>query len=204
MTPWWPCCWPRPRKRPTARSSIWAANAPSALKTWPSSSSTSMVEANTRSVLSRLIARASISETITRIGDTSAPFWAGSPAFPFAKGSRGPWRSITIILISTCSRERPDMSPSIPQTNPKSNFLSHKDEIDAAVSRVLQSGWYILGREVAAFEEEFAAYLGIGHAIGVANGTDALHVALRACGVGPGDRVFTVSHTAVATVAAIE
>src|SRR5205823_13941254 len=96
------------------------------------------------------------------------------------------------------------MSPSIPQTNPKANYLSHQDEIDAAVSRVLQSGWYILGREVAAFEEEFASFLGVRHAIGVANGTDALHVALRACGVGSGDLVFTVSHTAFATIAAIE
>ena len=77
-------------------------------------------------------------------------------------------------------------------------------EIDAAVARVLAGGWYILGPEVEAFEAEFAAYLGAGHAIGVASGTDALMLALRACGVGPGDEVITVSHTAVATVAAIE
>ena len=59
---------------------------------------------------------------------------------------------------------------------------------------------------MAAFEREFAAYLGRrgAPAIGVGSGTDALHLALRACGIGPGDRVFTVSHTAVATVAAIE
>ena len=77
-------------------------------------------------------------------------------------------------------------------------------EIDAAVARVLAGGWYIMGPEVEAFEAEFAAYLGAGHAIGVASGTDALMLALRACGVGPGDEVITVSHTAVATVAAIE
>jgi len=63
---------------------------------------------------------------------------------------------------------------------------------------------YILGDEVARFEEEFAHYLGVQHAVGVGSGTDALHIALRACGVGPGDTVLTVSHTAVATVAAVE
>jgi dTDP-4-amino-4,6-dideoxygalactose transaminase len=92
----------------------------------------------------------------------------------------------------------------IPQTNPKANYLAHKAEIDAAIQRVLDSGWYILGREVEAFEREFSAYIGIKHAIGVGNGTDALELALRACGVGSDDFVFTVSHTAVATVAAIE
>ena len=94
--------------------------------------------------------------------------------------------------------------PTIPQADLKASYLTHKAEIDAAVCRVLESGWYILGQEVAAFEEEFAAYIGVRYAIGVANGTDALELALRACGIGPGDAVFTVSHTAVATVAAIE
>ena len=60
------------------------------------------------------------------------------------------------------------------------------------------------GQEVAAFEEEFADYVGVGYGIGVGSGTDALHLALRACGVGAGDEVVTVSHTAVATAAAIE
>jgi dTDP-4-amino-4,6-dideoxygalactose transaminase len=69
---------------------------------------------------------------------------------------------------------------------------------------VLDGGWYLLGEEVAALEREFAAYLGACAAVGVGSGTDALHLALRACGVGPGDAVLTVSHTAVATVAAIE
>lgn len=96
------------------------------------------------------------------------------------------------------------MSLSIPQTDPKANYLAHRDEIDAAIARVLESGWYILGAEVTAFEQEFAAYIGAAESIAVANGTDAIHVALRACGIGPGDGVITVSHTAVATVAAIE
>jgi dTDP-4-amino-4,6-dideoxygalactose transaminase len=76
--------------------------------------------------------------------------------------------------------------------------------IDAAVARTLQSGWYILGQEVRAFEAEFAAWLGCTAAIGCGNGTDALALALRALGIGPGMSVVTVSHTAVATVAAIE
>jgi len=96
------------------------------------------------------------------------------------------------------------MPQTIPQTDPRANYLAHKGEIDAAIAAVLTGGRYILGDQVAAFEREFAAYLGAGHAIGVGSGTDALHLALRACGIGPGDRVFTVSHTAVATVAAIE
>jgi len=92
----------------------------------------------------------------------------------------------------------------IPQVDPRANYLAHKDEIDAAMARVLTSGRYILGQEVATFEQEFADYIGVKFGIGVGSGTDALHLALRACGVGAGDEVITVSHTAVATAAAIE
>jgi len=88
--------------------------------------------------------------------------------------------------------------------NPSAQFHSYQAEIEAAVLRVLRGSRYILGPEVAALEQEFAAYIGTGHAIGVANGTDALELALRALEIGPGDEVITVSHTAVATVAAIE
>ena len=88
--------------------------------------------------------------------------------------------------------------------DPKSNYLAHQEEIDAAVLGVLNSGFYILGKEVSAFESEFARYLGSAHVSGVGSGTEALHLALRACGIGAGDGVITVSHTAVATVAAIE
>ena len=95
------------------------------------------------------------------------------------------------------------MTQTIPQTNPKAGYLARKEKIDEAVARVLDSGWYILGSEVKGFEHEFAAYVGASHAVGVASGTDALCLALRACGVGAGDSVLTVSHTAVATVAAI-
>ena len=89
-------------------------------------------------------------------------------------------------------------------SNPLANYLAHRVEIDSAIERVLTSGRYILGPEVASFETEFAGYSGTTQAVGVANGTDALLLALRACGVGPGDFVYTVSHTAVATVAAID
>lgn len=77
-------------------------------------------------------------------------------------------------------------------------------ELDAAVKRVLESGWYILGKELSAFEQAFARWCTTAHAIGVGNGTDAIVIALRGLGVGEGDTVFTVSHTAVATVAAVE
>lgn len=97
------------------------------------------------------------------------------------------------------------MAPlSIPIADPKAGYLAHKEEIDAAIHRVLDSGWYVLGREVEALEREFAAHIGVSHAVGVGSGTDALQLALRACGIGPGDVIFAVSHTAVATVAAIE
>ena len=92
----------------------------------------------------------------------------------------------------------------VPQTDPRAGYFERKTAIDAAVARVLASGQYIMGREVEAFEAAFAAWLGIGHAVGTGSGTDALELALRACGIGAGDLVFTVSHTAVATVAAIE
>jgi dTDP-4-amino-4,6-dideoxygalactose transaminase len=94
--------------------------------------------------------------------------------------------------------------PPILPADPRANYLAHKEEIDAALRRVLEGGQYILGDEVAAFEQEFARFVGVRHCAGVASGTDALQLALRAVGVGPGDVVLTVSHTAVATVAAIE
>ncbi len=92
----------------------------------------------------------------------------------------------------------------IPQTDPKGGYLAQRAEIDAAIARVLEGGHYILGPEVAALEREFAAYIGVRHGVGVASGTDALVLALKAIGVEPADYVVTVSHTAVASVAAIE
>lgn len=92
----------------------------------------------------------------------------------------------------------------IPQSSPRAGYLARQADLDAAVARTLASGWYILGGEVLAFEAEFAAYHGLPHAVGVANGTDGLRLVMRALGIGPGDRIFTVAHTAVATVAAID
>ena len=89
----------------------------------------------------------------------------------------------------------------IPFSNPSASYLSHKSEIDSAIARVLDSGWYVLGKEVRAFEKEFADFHGKSlHSVGVANGTDALELALRALDIKSGDEVITVSHTAVATV----
>ncbi|MFN8984316.1 MAG: DegT/DnrJ/EryC1/StrS family aminotransferase, partial [Alphaproteobacteria bacterium] len=92
----------------------------------------------------------------------------------------------------------------IPQADPGAGYRAQKAEMDDAVARALASGWYILGKEGAAFEEEYASWLGTRRAIGCANGTDALALILRGLGIGPGMSVATVSHTAVATVAAIE
>lgn len=89
-------------------------------------------------------------------------------------------------------------------SNPLAQYNAHKAEIDEAIQGVLDKGWYILGEETKSFESEFAEYIGVPHGIGVGSGTEALHIALVACGIGPGDEVVTVSHTAVATVAAIE
>lgn len=95
-------------------------------------------------------------------------------------------------------------NPFIPFANPHAAFALRRDEILNSVARSLDSGQYILGPEVEAFEKDFAAWLGLEHAAGCGSGTDAIELALRALGVGPGKAVFTVSHTAVATVAAIE
>jgi dTDP-4-amino-4,6-dideoxygalactose transaminase len=91
----------------------------------------------------------------------------------------------------------------IPVAHPLAQYQAYKDAIDAAMLRVVQSGRYILGAEVEAFERAFARYCHRDYAIGVASGTDALILALKALGIGPGAEVITVSHTAVATVAAV-
>lgn len=94
-------------------------------------------------------------------------------------------------------------SSKILSADPKAAYLALKEETDAAIRRVLQSGHYILGPEGEAFEKEFAQWLGATGAVGVANGTDAIELALRALGIGPGDKVATVANTVTATVAAI-
>src|ERR1700742_4954756 len=91
----------------------------------------------------------------------------------------------------------------IPFVDLKAQYLSIKDEIDQAVAGVLDSTAFVLGKEVAAFEADFAAYAGCSQSIAVNSGTSALHLALLAAGIGPGDEVITVPFTFVATVAAI-
>ena len=92
---------------------------------------------------------------------------------------------------------------SIPIVDLRAQYLSIQQEIDAAIARVVASTQFIGGEECRLFEQEFAAFCGASHAVGVANGTDALTVALRAYGVGPGDEVVTVANTFIATGEAI-
>jgi dTDP-4-amino-4,6-dideoxygalactose transaminase len=92
----------------------------------------------------------------------------------------------------------------IPVADPGAETAALRSSIQEAIERVVASGTYILGHETAAFEGEWAAYLGLSHCVGTASGTDAIALALRAVGVERDDEVVTVSHTAVATVAAIE
>ena len=91
----------------------------------------------------------------------------------------------------------------IPLTDLKAQYITIKDEIDEAIRRVFQQGQFILGPEVEAFEVEMAAYCGTQYAVGVASGTDALHLALLACGIKPGDEVITTPFTFIATAEAI-
>ncbi len=91
----------------------------------------------------------------------------------------------------------------IPFIDLRAQYATIRDDVQAAIARVLESGQFTLGPEVAAFEQEFAGFCGVRHAIGVNSGTSALHLALVATGVGPGDEVVTVPFTFVASVAAI-
>ncbi|HOZ45333.1 MAG TPA: DegT/DnrJ/EryC1/StrS family aminotransferase [Candidatus Hydrogenedentes bacterium] len=91
----------------------------------------------------------------------------------------------------------------IPFAELKSQFKGIEPEIRAAINDVLESAWFVFGKHHKAFEEEFAAYVGANHALGVGSGTEAIHLALTAVGVGPGDDVITVANTCVPTVAGI-
>lgn len=95
------------------------------------------------------------------------------------------------------------MTTAIPLVDLKVQYDAIRMEIDAAIQSVIQSSRFIMGPEVRAFEEAFAAYCGVAHCVGVSSGTAALTLALRALGVGPGDEVITVSHTFIATAEAI-
>lgn len=91
----------------------------------------------------------------------------------------------------------------VPFGDLKVHYASVKKEIDQAVSRVLESGYYILGPELKTFEENFAQYLGSRYVVGCASGTEAIYLALAAAGVKQGDEVLVVAHTAVPTISAI-
>src|SRR4051794_33547967 len=91
----------------------------------------------------------------------------------------------------------------VPFANFQRTVEQLRPELDAAMARVLDSGWFLLGREGEAFEREFARWVGASHAVGCASGTDAIELILRAAGVGAGDEVVTQANTCVPTVAAI-
>lgn len=91
----------------------------------------------------------------------------------------------------------------VPYVDLAAGYRGLKQEIDEAVARVLAGGVYVLGENTAAFEQELAAWLGTSEAVGVGSGTDAIYLTLKALGIGPGDEVITVSHTAVNTALAV-
>jgi dTDP-4-amino-4,6-dideoxygalactose transaminase len=95
------------------------------------------------------------------------------------------------------------MTAAIPFVDLRAQYRSIKSEIDAAMASVIDCSAFIQGAEVAAFEQEFAEYCGARACASTGNGTDALYIALRALGIGPGDEVITVSHTFIATTEAI-
>ncbi|HEY7512201.1 MAG TPA: aminotransferase class I/II-fold pyridoxal phosphate-dependent enzyme, partial [Vicinamibacteria bacterium] len=94
-------------------------------------------------------------------------------------------------------------APAVPMVDLVAQHARLRDEIAPAIARVVESGRFIGGEECAAFEAEFAAFCGVAQACGVANGTDALALALRAYGVGPGDEVVTVANTFIGTGEAV-
>src|SRR5262245_57649055 len=95
------------------------------------------------------------------------------------------------------------MNEPVPFLDLRETYLEIKDELDAAYQRVMNSGWYILGEEVTAFEKEFAEYCGARHCVGVGNGLEALQLILRAMGIGPGDEVIVPANTYIATWLAV-
>ena len=95
------------------------------------------------------------------------------------------------------------MQTRVPFLDVKASYLELQEAIDEKLREVLHNGWYILGRELQAFEEEFANYIGVKHCVGVGNGLDALHLILRALNIGPGDEVIVPSNTYIATWLAV-
>jgi dTDP-4-amino-4,6-dideoxygalactose transaminase len=106
--------------------------------------------------------------------------------------------------LRPCQHSPALVTATIPFANLPREVEALRPELDAAIARVLDRGWFVLGEEGERFEREFAAWLGGSHAVGVASGTDAVELALRALGIGAGDEVITQANTCVPTVAAIE
>src|SRR5918999_540180 len=123
----------------------------------------------------------------SRCTETRAVIDAG----PGVRGRQGrrTHRGGAALTVASAGRER--RMTEIPWCDPARSYAEHAPEFDEAARRVLASGRYILGPEVAAFEHESAAYLGAHHAVGVSSGTEALWLSLRALGIGPGDAVLT-------------
>jgi len=92
---------------------------------------------------------------------------------------------------------------SVPFLELKPAYDELRDDFDAAYHRVMDSGWYLLGRELEQFEAEFASYCQVDHCVGLGNGLDALHLILRACDIGPGDEVIVPANTFIATWLAV-
>src|SRR5690606_32265005 len=95
-----------------------------------------------------------------------------------------------------------DRTVTVPFVDLRAAYAASRAEIDAAMRRVLESSDFVLGAAVSEFEEAFAAYCGVAHAVGVDSGFSALELALRAYGIGPGDEVITAANTFNATAAA--
>ena len=95
------------------------------------------------------------------------------------------------------------MSMRVPFLDLKAGYLEIRTELDVAYQRVMDSGWYIMGEELAAFESEFADFCGTRYCIGVGNGLEALHLVLKAYGIGPGDEVIVPANTYIATWLAV-
>ena len=91
----------------------------------------------------------------------------------------------------------------IPQCDLGAGVAPEREQLDAAIHDVLDSGWFVLGKQVERFEEQFAAWGGVAHCVSVANGTDALELALRALGIGPGDGVVVPGNSVSASAAAV-
>ena len=106
-------------------------------------------------------------------------------------------------MLERMTKVRRERTMRVPFVDLKAQYRSIQDDVRAAFDEVLTGMDFVLGPNLRAFEAEYAAYCQTKYAIGVANGTDALYLALRACGVGPGDEVITVSHSFIATVEAI-